>query len=226
MVHAAAPFVYLAAHRDASYVDSLVLALQDVAQLPPPVGLGARLALSAVPEIELLARLVYYYSVLCLGHRTIGQEYCGTIPVHVDRSGQPQLLAHRPRLTLVAAHALAPYVIGRLQRANFLATARSAGSAGVAPGFSGRLATVTATLLRRLRVILSAIPGQAILRWLRRFHLMVFFLNGRYYGEFCRIPCCDRKWTAQTACHLYCERPPAPPLIGSDKPYVVLASCH
>jgi peroxin-10 len=178
VVSAAAPFVYLAAVKDREYVRILSERLQEVLQLDVPFGIGGRHAVMLTHEIEALARLIYYYCMYCMSHRTLGQEYVNTIPVRVgDGAKSSSLLSDSSRLLLVIGHVCVPYLHQKFVNKhrvlfNHLLGNDNASDRGV---------------LGKLGRLLKWISSPSTLHWLSRAHLALFFLNSKYSEVWLRL---------------------------------------
>ena len=192
VVFAAAPYVYLSSERDADYVRILAEAIQNVAQLPSGQGgIGPRAALALVPESDLLARLAYYYSTYCLNSRTLGQEICDSLPVHVDFSNgspRPALLSDGRRLALVLLHSLGPYLQERFRPLAILGEApatpgprREGSSAQPSRRGMARQRRPLGWLVDPLITAARNLPAAEIIAHLRRLHTCIFYFTGRYY---------------------------------------------
>ena len=178
VVQSPGPYVMLAAEKDGHYIDSLNSALQEVAQLPRPLGLGGRRSLQLAQEGELAARLLYYYCMYCLGQRSLGQEYVDAVPVAFASAETPIILNNSRRLLLVACHSLLPYAYDRWQQWG------EGGQSGQQGG--GRRRTRKSGF-RRLCGAIAGAPVLPVIRWLRRLHLCLFFFNGKFYEAIMRL---------------------------------------
>lgn len=181
VVASVAPFIYLAGVKDREYVRILYDSLLEVLQLDFPFGIGGRNAMRLSNEIETLARLVYYYSMYCLGNRTLGQEYVQNIPVVMTSSGSPTPINDSKRLWLVAGQVIFPYVIQQQSRHGLGGVSRFiSNSSNNSSGYRGTLKTYLLKLMRWL-------TSPSLLDWLSRAHLALFFLNSRYTEVWLRI---------------------------------------
>jgi len=185
VVPSSAPLVYLSSIKDNEYIQVLSSALKDVAQLKHPFGIGGRLSMKLVPEIDTFARFLYYYSMYCLGNRTLGQDYCQLIPVTLPSLRKPVSLGDGRRLLLVLAHTLLPYLYHQCQQQQF--RINNVGSRSNSPDLPNPTASVGFIgIMRILKVIKKFISSHAFYS-LYRLHLVQFFLNGQYRDVVMRL---------------------------------------
>jgi peroxin-10 len=192
-----APYLYLAAVKDREYTRLLSSALQDAIAASP---VGGRTAIKLTAECDLLSRFIYYYSSYCLQDRTIGQEYCDLLPVHLESERSPRLLDNKRRLLLVLAHSLIPYVGDCWQQGfstRLFSATRLLSVPQLSEGGGGgvgrrrlrnpptRLSSLLTNLTHNVTRRVEGFSGVA--RWLRRFFLMVFYFNSQYYEFVMRL---------------------------------------
>lgn len=171
VVASVAPLVYLAAVKDKEYVRILSDSLKEILQLDFPFGIGHRNAMKFTNEIEAFSRLVYYYSMYCLGDRTLGQAYVRNIPIVMNDSNSPSPINNNKRLMLVLGQSLLPYFSQVMTHISF----------------SRRLVSNGNGVRSYLLKLLQWVTSPALINWLSRAHLALFFINSRYADIWLRI---------------------------------------
>ncbi|KAF6825501.1 peroxisome assembly protein 10 [Colletotrichum musicola] len=171
--YASAPDIIRAHQKDAYYKGHLSSTINSLHRLL----LGARSAHSATPLHRLAADALYLSLTTLPGNRTLGEEYCDLVQIHVgpsDPSGALPTLARRA--SYIATSVLLPYLFGRLlpsirSRLRTLLQSSAATKPGSAPTARQKLSSY---LLANLPSLTSAAPLHAAT-------LAVFYFTGTYY---------------------------------------------
>ncbi|KFA71913.1 hypothetical protein S40288_08747 [Stachybotrys chartarum IBT 40288] len=169
---AAAPDIIRSHQRDAYFTGRLSNTLTDLARQ----ALGVRTTHALGPELRTAAALLYFALTTLPGNRTLGEEYCDLVQVHIADAGK--LPALKTRAAYVAGSILLPYAAGRLlpslrARLRVVLTKRleSLRQKGRA---AGREARVWEYVVRHLSSLTSSAPFQAA-------SLALFYFSGTYY---------------------------------------------
>ncbi|WYZ34622.1 hypothetical protein EsH8_I_000898 [Colletotrichum jinshuiense] len=172
---ASAPDIIRAHQKDAYYKGHLSNTLNSLHRLL----FGARSAHSSTPLHRLLADTLYLGLTTLPGNRTLGEEYCDLVQLHVgsspdgdDPAGALPTLPRRA--SYIATSVLLPYLLGRLLpsvRARLRALLESSLSS---PKTGTTRNALSAYLLANLPSITSAAPLHAAT-------LAVFYFTGTYY---------------------------------------------
>ncbi|KAL0939126.1 pex2 pex12 amino terminal region [Colletotrichum truncatum] len=170
--YASAPDIIRAHQKDAYYKGHLSNNLTSLHRLL----LGARSAHSATPLHRLLADTLYFCLTTLPGNRTLGEEYCDLVQLHVgsedDTAGALPTLARRA--SYIATSVLLPYFLGGLLpsvRARIRSSLQSSLSKAKAGTTRQKLVSY---ILANLPSITSAAPIHAAT-------LAVFYFTGTYY---------------------------------------------
>ncbi|KAF9879197.1 peroxisome assembly protein 10 [Colletotrichum karsti] len=176
--YASAPDIIRAHQKDAYYKGHLSNTLTSLHRLL----LGARSAHSATSLHRLLADTLYLSLTTLPGNRTLGEEYCDLVQLHVgaedsdddDPSGALPTLPRRA--SYIATSVLLPYLLGRLLpsvRARIRASLQSSLSSPTKKPGTARQ-KLAAYVLANLSSLTSAAPLHAAT-------LAVFYFTGTYY---------------------------------------------
>ncbi|KAF4874617.1 Peroxisome biogenesis factor 10 [Colletotrichum siamense] len=173
--YASAPDIIRAHQKDAYYKGHLSNTLTSLHRLL----LGARSAHSATSLHRLLADTLYLALTTLPGNRTLGEEYCDLVQLHVPPSdpSAAELPALPRRASYIATSVLLPYALGRLLpsvRARIRAALQSSLPKGQhqTPGTTRQ--KLAAYILANLPSLTSAAPLHAAT-------LAVFYFTGTYY---------------------------------------------
>ncbi|KAK2050276.1 hypothetical protein LZ31DRAFT_513053 [Colletotrichum somersetense] len=156
--YASAPDIIRAHQKDAYYKGYLSNTLTSLHRLL----LGARSAHASAPLHRLVADTLYLGLTTLPGNRTLGEEYCDLVQLHVGAADDDDPAGALPtlprRAAYIATSVILPYLLGRLL-----------------PAVRARLrAIVAAYLLANLPSLTSAAPLHAAT-------LAVFYFTGTYY---------------------------------------------
>ncbi|KAK1981426.1 Pex12 amino terminal region-domain-containing protein, partial [Colletotrichum cereale] len=176
--YASAPDIIRAHQKDAYYKGHLSNTLTSLHRLL----LGARSAHASAPLHRLVADTLYLGLTTLPGNRTLGEEYCDLVQLHVGDDDPAGALPTLPRrAAYIATSVLLPYLLGRLlpaARARLRAALeRALGTTkpGDAPStFTSTRKILAAYLLANLPSLTSAAPLHAAT-------LAVFYFTGTYY---------------------------------------------
>ncbi|GKT55215.1 pex2/Pex12 amino terminal region [Colletotrichum tofieldiae] len=175
--YASAPDIIRAHQKDAYYKGHLSNTLTSLHRLL----LGARSAHASAPLHRLLADTLYLGLTTLPGNRTLGEEYCDLVQLHVgtdpesdDPAGALPTLPRRA--SYIATSVLLPYLLGRLLpsvRARLRSSLERTLSAAK-PNASPTRKVLAEYLLANLPSLTSAAPLHAAT-------LAVFYFTGTYY---------------------------------------------
>ncbi|GJC84019.1 peroxisome biogenesis factor 10 [Colletotrichum liriopes] len=175
--YASAPDIIRAHQKDAYYKGHLSNTLTSLHRLL----LGARSAHASAPLHRLLADTLYLGLTTLPGNRTLGEEYCDLVQLHVgtgpesdDPAGALPTLPRRA--SYIATSVLLPYLLGRLLpsvRARLRSSLERTLSA-TKPNASSTRKVLAEYLLANLPSLTSAAPLHAAT-------LAVFYFTGTYY---------------------------------------------
>ncbi|KZL85153.1 pex2 pex12 amino terminal region [Colletotrichum incanum] len=175
--YASAPDIIRAHQKDAYYKGHLSNTLTSLHRLL----LGARSAHASTPLHRLLADTLYLGLTTLPGNRTLGEEYCDLVQLHVgtdpesdDPSGALPTLPRRA--SYIATSVLLPYLLGRLLpsvRARLRSSLERTLST-TKPNTSSARKILAEYLLANLPSLTSAAPLHAAT-------LAVFYFTGTYY---------------------------------------------
>ncbi|EFQ26199.1 Pex2/Pex12 amino terminal region [Colletotrichum graminicola] len=184
--YASAPDIIRAHQKDAYYKGHLSNTLTSLHRLL----LGARSAHASTPLHRLVADTLYLGLTTLPGNRTLGEEYCDLVQLHVGANDNDDPAGALPtlprRAAYIATSVLLPYLLGRLlpaARARLRAVLeRSLGptaklsdaSSAPASTFASTRKILAAYLLANLPSLTSAAPLHAAT-------LAVFYFTGTYY---------------------------------------------
>ncbi|OHE96992.1 Pex2/Pex12 amino terminal region [Colletotrichum orchidophilum] len=185
--YASAPDIIRAHQKDAYYKGHLSNTLTSLHRLL----LGARSAHSATSLHRLLADTLYLGLTTLPGNRTLGEEYCDLVQLHVgagdnddsDPSGALPTLARR--VSYIATSVLLPYLAGRLLpsvRARLRTLLETSSSSSSSTKSSSTTTTTTTTKLSILKAyLLTNLPSLTSAAPLHAATLAVFYFSGTYY---------------------------------------------
>ncbi|KAK2009650.1 hypothetical protein LZ32DRAFT_490246, partial [Colletotrichum eremochloae] len=184
--YASAPDIIRAHQKDAYYKGHLSNTLTSLHRLL----LGARSAHASAPLHRLVADTLYLGLTTLPGNRTLGEEYCDLVQLHVgadDGNDPAGALPTLPRrAAYIATSVLLPYLLGRLlpaararlravlERVIGPAAKPSDASSTSASTFASARKILAAYLLANLPSLTSAAPLHAAT-------LAVFYFTGTYY---------------------------------------------
>ncbi|KAK2062234.1 hypothetical protein LY76DRAFT_537235, partial [Colletotrichum caudatum] len=187
--YASAPDIIRAHQKDAYYKGYLSNTLTSLHRLL----LGARSAHASAPLHRLVADTLYLGLTTLPGNRTLGEEYCDLVQLHVGAADDDDPAGALPtlprRAAYIATSVLLPYLLGRLLPAvrarlravleRALASANKSSDAAAQPAspastFASARKIVAAYLLANLPSLTSAAPLHAAT-------LAVFYFTGTYY---------------------------------------------
>ncbi|KAK1600259.1 Pex12 amino terminal region-domain-containing protein [Colletotrichum navitas] len=184
--YAYAPDIIRAHQKDAYYKGHLSNTLTSLHRLL----LGARSAHASAPLHRLVADTLYLGLTTLPGNRTLGEEYCDLVQLHVGANDNDDPAGALPtlprRAAYIATSVLLPYLLGRLlpaararlraalERAIGPAAKPSDASSAPASTFASTRKILAAYLLANLPSLTSAAPLHAAT-------LAVFYFTGTYY---------------------------------------------
>ncbi|KAK1729353.1 hypothetical protein CaCOL14_002630 [Colletotrichum acutatum] len=177
--YASAPDIIRAHQKDAYYKGHLSNTLTSLHRLL----LGARSAHSATALHRLFADTLYLGLTTLPGNRTLGEEYCDLVQLHVgaagddtdDPSGALPTLARRA--SYIATSVLLPYIAGRALptlRARLRTLLEPSTSSKPSSKTTSRKEAIKAYLVTNLPSLTSAAPIHAAT-------LAIFYFTGTYY---------------------------------------------
>ncbi|KAK1994670.1 hypothetical protein LX36DRAFT_583896 [Colletotrichum falcatum] len=183
--YASAPDIIRAHQKDAYYKGHLSNTLTSLHRLL----LGARSAHASAPLHRLVADTLYLGLTTLPGNRTLGEEYCDLVQLHVgpadgdDPAGALPTLPRRA--AYIATSVLLPYLLGRLlpaARARLRAALeRAVGPAAAKPSDASSASTFTSTRKALAAYLLANLPSLTSAAPLHAATLAVFYFTGTYY---------------------------------------------
>ncbi|KAK1636921.1 Pex12 amino terminal region-domain-containing protein [Colletotrichum phormii] len=173
--YASAPDIIRAHQKDAYYKGHLSNTLTSLHRLL----LGARSAHSATALHRLFADTLYLGLTTLPGNRTLGEEYCDLVQLHVgtddDPSGALPTLARRA--SYIATSVLLPYIAGRA-----LPTLRPRLRTLLEPSSSSKSPSKPASTKEAIKAYLSTnLPSLTSAAPLHAATLAIFYFTGTYY---------------------------------------------
>ncbi|KXH56725.1 Pex2/Pex12 amino terminal region [Colletotrichum salicis] len=173
--YASAPDIIRAHQKDAYYKGHLSNTLTSLHRLL----LGARSAHSATALHRLFADTLYLGLTTLPGNRTLGEEYCDLVQLHVgtddDPSGALPTLARRA--SYIATSVLLPYIAGRA-----LPTLRARLRTLLEPSSSSKSSSKPASTKEAIKAYLSTnLPSLTSAAPLHAATLAIFYFTGTYY---------------------------------------------
>ncbi|KAK1687615.1 Pex12 amino terminal region-domain-containing protein, partial [Colletotrichum godetiae] len=173
--YASAPDIIRAHQKDAYYKGHLSNTLTSLHRLL----LGARSAHSATALHRLFADTLYLGLTTLPGNRTLGEEYCDLVQLHVgtddDPSGALPTLARRA--SYIATSVLLPYIAGRA-----LPALRARLRTLLEPSSSSKSSSKPASTKEAIKAYLSTnLPSLTSAAPLHAATLAIFYFTGTYY---------------------------------------------
>ncbi|KAK2022385.1 hypothetical protein LX32DRAFT_495938, partial [Colletotrichum zoysiae] len=187
--YASAPDIIRAHQKDAYYKGYLSNTLTSLHRLL----LGARSAHASAPLHRLVADTLYLGLTTLPGNRTLGEEYCDLVQLHVGAADDDDPAGALPtlprRAAYIATSVLLPYLLGRLLpavRARLRAVLERALGSAAKPSDAAPSASPASTTFASARKIVAAyllanLPSLTSAAPLHAATLAVFYFTGTYY---------------------------------------------